>query len=522
METKKVAVVGAGLSGLIACKLILSKGLTPIVFEAKDVIGGLWNDTIESTVLQTRRQMFELSDFPWPKSVTEEYPRYDQVLDYLRSYAEHFGLFKYIRLNTKVLSIEYEGFSDEEINSWTYWGGSGNAFSERSKWKLSLVDARTNLPLQEEVVDFVVLCTGKFGDIPNIPKFPPNGGPKAFRNGKALHYIEYAALDFDNATKLAKDKRIAVVGFQKSALELIREFTNLIGTSKPCTLIYKTEYWNPPDGQPWGIHIDYLFASRFAELLIHKPSEGFLLYLLAMLLAPIRWLITKLVEFHVRRKTKMDKYGMVPKHSILQDVTSCRYAVLPERFYERVEEGSIVLKKAPSFSFCEEGIMIEGETKPIPLDLVILATGYRGDLKYKNIFASSTFRDYMNFGDAALPLYRLCIHPRIPQVAVIGLTESISNLYTSEIRCRWLVEFLAGTFKLPSIKEMEKDIENWERCLKLYSGESYWRGCIGMLHHHYNDQVCKDIGWNPRRKKGFFANLFVPHRPADYASPDNW
>ena len=107
----------------------------------------------------------------------------------------------------------------------------------------------------------------------------------------------------------------------------------------------------------------------------------------------------------------MDKYGMVPKHSILQDVTSCRYAVLPERFYERVEEGSIVLKKAPSFSFCEEGIMIEGETKPIPLDLVILATGYRGDLKYKNIFASSTFRDYMNFGDAALPLYRLVFCP---------------------------------------------------------------------------------------------------------------
>ena len=82
---------------------------------------------------------------------------------------------------------------------------------------------------QEEVVDFVVLCTGKFGDIPNIPKFPPGGGPKAFKNGKVLHYIEYAALDFDTATKHVKDKKIAIVGFQKSALELIRECTNLIG-----------------------------------------------------------------------------------------------------------------------------------------------------------------------------------------------------------------------------------------------------------------------------------------------------
>ncbi|KAL0536976.1 hypothetical protein IC582_025939 [Cucumis melo] len=519
MEQKKVAIIGAGISGLAACKFILSKGMIPIVLDARGAIGGVWNETLKSTLLQTPKNMFRFSDFPWPKSVTTEFPTYSQVLDYIKSYAEHFGLLKYIRLNSKVVNIEYEGFSDEEIDGWTHWGHSGNSFAKGSKWKLNVVDARTNTPLQEVVADFVVLCIGRFSDVPNIPNFPPNKGPEAFTAGKVLHSLEYSAMDFDGAANLIKDKQVTVVGFHKSALDLAMECANTNGPKKPCTLLYRTEHWNPPDTYPWGIPLSFLYMNRFAELMIHKPGEGLLLYLLVILFSPIRWLISKLVETHIKRKVKLAKYGMVPKQSFLQDISSCIFAGLPKNFYDKVDEGSIILKKAPSFSFCEEGIMIKGETEPVHSDLVILATGYRGDLKLKDIFASSAFRDYMLFGDLIVPMYRQCIHPRVPQLAVIGFSESNSNLYTSEIRSRWLAEFLDGTFKLPSVKEMEKDIANWEKCLKLYSGPSYKRGCIATLHNCYNDQLCKDMGWNPKRKKGFFADLFLPYGPSDYAFP---
>lgn len=113
---------------------------------------------------------------------------------------------------------------------------------------------------------------------------------------------------------------------------------------------------------------------------------------------------------------------------------------------------------------------------------------------------------------------RECIQPRIPQLAVIGYSESIANLYTSEIRCRWLAELLDGTFKLPSIEETEKDVRKWDEYLKQYSGGYYRRKCIGALHVWYNDQLCKDMAWKPRRKKGFFAELFEPYGPMDYVS----
>ena len=81
---------------------------------------------------------------------------------------------------------------------------------------------------------------------------------------------------------------------------------------------------------------------------------------------------------------------------------------MPEKFYERVKEGSIILKKAPSFGFCKEGVLVDGEDTARETDLVILATGFRGDKKLKDLFVSPSFKDYI-VGDpkAAVPLYRL-------------------------------------------------------------------------------------------------------------------
>lgn len=103
----------------------------------------------------------------------------------------------------------------------------------------------------------------------------------------------------------------------------------------------------------------------------------------------------------------MKKHGMVPDHSFFQAITSCLIAILPENFYSRVDEGSIVLKKAKEFSFCKDGVMVDGEDTPIKSDLVIFATGFKGDQKLKDIFKSPFFRNIVaGSSSTTVPLYR--------------------------------------------------------------------------------------------------------------------
>ncbi|CAI0407750.1 unnamed protein product [Linum tenue] len=518
-DRKRIAIIGAGISGLLACKYALSKGFHPTVFEAQNGVGGLWNKTLSTTKLQTPRTIFRFSDLPWPDSVTVEFPSHDQVLGYLRAYAHHFGLSKHIKFNTKVLSINYKGVSEEGMEAWSLCGG---------KWEVEVSTAGGSSARSEVYeADFVVLCLGKYSDVPHIPEFPPGKGPEAFQ-GRVIHSMEYSDLEAEEAKELVKGKKVAVVGFQKQALEtamLCSEINGAIGllTGKenPCRVLYRTEHWNIPDFQAWSFPLAKLYFNRFAELLIHKPGEGLFLRLLATILSPIRWAISKFVESDIKHRHQLAKHGMVPKHSFLQAITTCLVSTVPEQFYDRVVDGSIVLKKAPSFSFCEEGIEVEDdENSVLETDVVILATGFNGEKKLQDIFGSESFREIIA-GDpnAVVPLYRGCIPPRIPQLAVLGYSESFNNLFTSEMRSRWLAELLAGKFKLPAIREMEEDAAEWDAYLKEYGGEFCKRSSVSAIHIWHNDQLCVDMGWKPRRKNGLWAELFEPYGPMDYVSP---
>lgn len=103
----------------------------------------------------------------------------------------------------------------------------------------------------------------------------------------------------------------------------------------------------------------------------------------------------------------MKKYGLVPSYSFLEGISSCRIGILPENFYDKIKEGSIVIKKPNSFSFCREGLIINGEAKPLETDLAILATGYKGEEKLQSIFKSPIFQKYINGSTTStVPLYR--------------------------------------------------------------------------------------------------------------------
>lgn len=101
---------------------------------------------------------------------------------------------------------------------------------------------------------------------------------------------------------------------------------------------------------------------------------------------------------------------MVPDHSLFDALAACLIAITPKDHYKRLEEGSIVLKKSKTFSFCKEGVIVrEGESSLIKSDIVIFGTGFKGDEKIKDIFTSEYFRSIaVGSTSTTVPLYR-CI-----------------------------------------------------------------------------------------------------------------
>jgi hypothetical protein len=225
----KVAVIGAGCSGITALKNLLQAGLREVVcYEQQSDVGGNWiyttepshSSVCETTHIISSKRMSEYPDFPMPEDYPD-YPSHDQVLAYFRAYAQHFGLYPYIRFNTRVERIEKQ--PDE-------------------RWRISLDDG------SQAEYDFLLIANGHH----SVPHHP--AGIREQFSGRYLHSHAY------KHNRSFAGERVLVIGGGNSACDCAVEISRVaervdISIRSPQYIIPKFFLGRPTDtfnkGMQW-------------------------------------------------------------------------------------------------------------------------------------------------------------------------------------------------------------------------------------------------------------------------------
>ena len=213
----RVAIIGAGPGGLSAAKHAIEAGFDVSVFEASDDLGGQWYTGAGHSGIwpgmrtNTSRAMTAFSDYPAPPT-HELHPAAEQIHDYLRCYAEEFGVVDRIRFGTRVKSVR------------PGWDVDGESF------------------------DAVLVASGRF----HSPVLP--AGLNGF-SGEVLHAYDYPGADH------FRDRHVLVYGNGVSGHEIASDIANvtrvLSAYRKPRYVLQKNVAGVSSDWQ-WYTHIGAL------------------------------------------------------------------------------------------------------------------------------------------------------------------------------------------------------------------------------------------------------------------------
>ncbi|XP_058396066.1 dimethylaniline monooxygenase [N-oxide-forming] 4 [Diceros bicornis minor] len=414
---KRVAVVGAGVSGLSSIKCCLDEDLEPTCFERSNDIGGLWKFTETSKDGMTRvyrslvtnvcKEMSCYSDFPFQ----EDYPNFmnqEKFWDYLQEFAEHFDLLKYIQFRTTVCSVTKHP-----------------DFSETGQWE---VVTETEGKQDRAVFDAVMVCTGRFLN----PHFPLESFPGIHKfKGQVLHSQEYRIPDgFEG-------KRVLVIGLGNTGGDIAVELSQI---AAQVLLSTRTGSWVLSRSSEGGYPLS-MMAIRRCHNVIAQVLPSCLL----------KWI----QERRSNKRFNHENYGLSipkgkkPKFIVNDELPTCILC------------GTVTMKTSVK-EFTETSALFEDGTVEENIDTVIFTTGYTFSFPffeeplrslctkklflYKQVFPSNLER-------ATLAL-----------IGFIGLKGSI--LSGTEVQARWATRVFKGLCKIPPSQKLMAEIAKKEQLIE--------------------------------------------------------
>ncbi|XP_052056897.1 flavin-containing monooxygenase 5-like [Apodemus sylvaticus] len=446
MGVKRVAVIGAGVSGLGAIKCCLEEGLEPTCFEKRSDIGGLWKyeeistsgnpGIYKSLTCNTSKEMTAFSDYPIP----DHFPNYmhnSKMMEYLRMYARHFGLMKHIQFQTKVCSIKKRP-----------------DFSSSGQWDVVVESEETQ---KTYIFDGIMVCSGYYTekyfplqDFEGISKF----------QGSCLHSWEYK--DPGNFV----GKRVVVIGLGNSGADVAGEISRV---AEQVFLSTRQGAWIWNRVWDHGNPMDATLFTRYNRT-VQKVCP--------------RYLINRQLENKLNTRFNHANYGLLPQHRILDQRT-----VLSDDLPHRIIIGKVKIKPNVKAFTSTSAIFEDGTEENI--DAVIFATGYTLSFPFLS--------DDSGVLDSQYSMFKYVFPPELekPTLAFIGLIQPIGAIIpTSELQSRWVVRVFTGLKTLPSRKAMMADINRKNQTQTKDSKKSRKVSRI-VTFVDYMDEIASELGVKP-------------------------
>jgi len=492
--SKRVAVVGAGPSGLATVKELLAEGHRPTCFEQAADLGGVFRygeDGVvwESCRLTSSAPLTAFSDFPMGPGQTGHLP-VGEYVDYLRRYCTAFGVTPHLRFGTRVEAVEPHPD-----------GG----------WR---VRTRAANGVAEERFDAVAICSG-LHQHPHVPVFP---GQEGFP-GTIMHGASY------RRPADVAGKRVLIVGAGESGADVVAEVAEHaaetvlslrrgVGVQKRISfghpgdyrtsrLVHSTAQWvfqsrDPADDEKRRVYrwlcLPLVLVDKVLQL-VHRAG----------------WELLPLVRTpHAdERRVNVETWRLTKR--LLHESGGA----LAEQFGTKSDEfvraiargrcrrvGAIARFDGPRVQF-EDGSRFDP-------DLVILCTGFETRLPMLD----------PAFG--AAPRYLHTFHPEIgADLGFIGFLRPAFGAIPplAELQARWFALLQSGSRVLPSAETMAAAIAYWTDVRA-----SYFRPVgdrLGHLvdHTSFCDALASEIGCKPTRaalrrqsrafRRRFYAAPFV-------------
>jgi cation diffusion facilitator CzcD-associated flavoprotein CzcO len=459
----RIAIIGAGLAGLVTAKVLTQAGHEPHVFEKAPDVGGVWSRTrrYPGVTTQSPKAQYSFSDFPMPADFPE-WPDGAQVQSYLADYTAHFGLEPALRLNTEVISA----------------GPTGDG-----AWSVEYRDAAGTHTT--ESYDRLVVANGVFCE-PAVPRF--DGLAEFTDSGGQV----CAGTEFHDAEQ-ARGRAVLVVGYGKSACDVAVAISAVAARTD---VIARQLLWKVPRKVGGRLNFKMLLLTRLGEGLfryirprglerfLHGPGNG------------LRRLMINSIGSVSVRQLGLRRLGLVPEGT-MEDIVRGAIGLATEGFFEAVTAGDITVHRDRTI---EQLLVVDGAPTArlsdgtlLPADLVVCATGFTQGVP----FLPGEVRDQLLDERGNFMLYRQILPLGTPGLYFNGYNSSFFSPLNAELAALWIAADLAGALEKPDTESMRHAVVEQLAFMDIATDTHHCRGTkIIPFSIHNADEVLGDLGLN--------------------------